>query len=453
MRARTVLILSLAANLVLVFAWLLSARKATQRTEAALALAGQNPSVQVKTNVVIRRQFFTWQEVESEDYRAYIKNLREIGCPEQTIRDIIIADVNALYARKRSLEVLSPAQQWWKTEPDPDVVRAAAAKIRALESERRALLASLLGQAWESGDLANLPRPTRRGVALDGPVLGILPDEVKRSVEQIVSSFHDQVETMRGQGRGDMADMARLNRQLRTALSRVLSPQQLEEFLLRYSATASSLRSELAQLKHFQVSPDEFRALFRATDHIEEEIQLIMGNTDQQSLDRLAVLEEQRDNAIRRTLNPERYAQYRMLQDADYRDATTTSQEAGSPALATTLYEINQAMGEELARIRANTNLTDRQRAIEERRAELNQLQATAVVLGEEIPPEPTTPRAPASAAHVIKAGETIYSVSAFYGISPEALSAANPTLNIHLLRAGDAVNIPSRLPAQAQSE
>jgi hypothetical protein len=35
--------------------------------------------------------------VESADYRAYIANLRRIGCPEQTLRDIILADVNMLY--------------------------------------------------------------------------------------------------------------------------------------------------------------------------------------------------------------------------------------------------------------------------------------------------------------------------------------------------------------------
>jgi hypothetical protein len=40
--------------------------------------------------------------LESTDYRTYVRNLRAIGCPEQTIRDIITADVDAnLYADKR----------------------------------------------------------------------------------------------------------------------------------------------------------------------------------------------------------------------------------------------------------------------------------------------------------------------------------------------------------------
>lgn len=45
---------------------------------------------------------FRWSQLESTDYRQYIANLRGIGCPEQTIRDIVTADVASLYERKRN---------------------------------------------------------------------------------------------------------------------------------------------------------------------------------------------------------------------------------------------------------------------------------------------------------------------------------------------------------------
>ena len=45
---------------------------------------------------------FRWSELESTDYHIYIANLRRIECPEQTIRDLINADVDeALYASRR----------------------------------------------------------------------------------------------------------------------------------------------------------------------------------------------------------------------------------------------------------------------------------------------------------------------------------------------------------------
>jgi hypothetical protein len=41
---------------------------------------------------------FHWSQIESTDYRTYVANLRSIGCPEQTIRDIIATDIHTVYA-------------------------------------------------------------------------------------------------------------------------------------------------------------------------------------------------------------------------------------------------------------------------------------------------------------------------------------------------------------------
>ena len=38
----------------------------------------------------------TCESVAAADYREYIENFRNIDCPEETIRDIILADVNKL---------------------------------------------------------------------------------------------------------------------------------------------------------------------------------------------------------------------------------------------------------------------------------------------------------------------------------------------------------------------
>jgi len=39
----------------------------------------------------VRPPEFRWSRIESEDYPTYITSLRTIGCPEKTIRDIILA--------------------------------------------------------------------------------------------------------------------------------------------------------------------------------------------------------------------------------------------------------------------------------------------------------------------------------------------------------------------------
>src|SRR4029078_4829838 len=51
--------------------------------------------------IVYKTNQFRWNQIESADYREYIKNLRSVGCPEATIRDIIITDIMRLYAARR----------------------------------------------------------------------------------------------------------------------------------------------------------------------------------------------------------------------------------------------------------------------------------------------------------------------------------------------------------------
>jgi hypothetical protein len=73
---------------------------------------------------------FHWSRLESSDYRIYIANLRAIGCPAPTLRDIISADVDTLYTKKRKelrLDDAAPAAGPWS------------------RSEETALIARLLG--------------------------------------------------------------------------------------------------------------------------------------------------------------------------------------------------------------------------------------------------------------------------------------------------------------------
>src|SRR5215204_2753973 len=38
-----------------------------------------------------------WSFIESTNYQTYIGNLRAIGCPEETVRDIILTDISKLF--------------------------------------------------------------------------------------------------------------------------------------------------------------------------------------------------------------------------------------------------------------------------------------------------------------------------------------------------------------------
>ncbi len=452
MRWRVLFGLSLVGNLILAAGWLWFTPGSKAPLTRSAILPGATNGFQIKTAVVVRRQFFSWQEVESNDYPTYIKNLREISCPEQTIRDIIIADVNALFARRRDLEIFTPEQQWWRAEPDPTVAQAAAAKDRELDTDRRDLLSTLLGPNWEGGDLVSLPRPSRLPIPLDGPVLGLLPTDVKQSVEQISLHATDRVEeylaAQRRAGKSpDPAVLARLRQQTRKELAAVLAPAQLEEFLLRYSDNARTLRADLGQLKFFNATPDEFRSVFRTLDPLNDQLAQLDDSTPQGAQQRDALV-AQGEAALKLALGEKRYAEYRLLHDDRYREAYAEAQKGGAPETTGALYEIKVVTAEELARIKEKAGLTDEQRAIELKQAELEQLKANAQALGQEDPtaPAPVTPKPAIAKTHVVANGEGLNRIAQIYGIQPNQLRAANPGLNFDKLKAGDQVSVPYSL-------
>jgi hypothetical protein len=68
-------------------------------------------------------QPFRWSQLESSDYRVYVANLKAIGCPEQTVRDIIQADVEGLYsARRRQMGLDGTGPGPWSREEEASLV-------------------------------------------------------------------------------------------------------------------------------------------------------------------------------------------------------------------------------------------------------------------------------------------------------------------------------------------
>jgi hypothetical protein len=95
---------------------------------------------------------FTWSQIESSDYGTYIANLRRIECPEQTIRDLIMADVDSLYASRRE-----PLKQ---NMPGSDFAGRLALEqdLQALRDEETSLITALLGAPPGAAATARSPR-------------------------------------------------------------------------------------------------------------------------------------------------------------------------------------------------------------------------------------------------------------------------------------------------------
>ncbi len=128
---------SLLANVLLTTA-LLVVRQSRPPREAAPSQPSAPPPVTI-SGPSARPAAFDWSQLESVDYRTYIANLRGIGCPEQTIRDIISADLAGLYARRRA-----PLADALRGGTAPDAVTLEF-QLRKLQREESAVLVALLG--------------------------------------------------------------------------------------------------------------------------------------------------------------------------------------------------------------------------------------------------------------------------------------------------------------------
>jgi len=438
-RTRTFLIASLALNILLAVLWLSS--RVPQRAGPTPEVFVEEPG-QVHTNVVVRRQFFTWAELESPDYATYIANLRSIDCPEETIRDIIVADVDGLFAGRRSTEVLPTTQQWWQNKPDPAVLQAAYRQLNALESERERLLNQLLGPDW---DRPATPVPTVAiKVPLEGPLLDTLPEETQERVQAVSGRIQQSFERILAAGGGqepDPAAVAALERELRQQLTPLLTPVQLEELMVRYSPVARGLRAQLASLPLFDATSSEIQTLFRSVEQIDLQLMSLAGDGSSVEAQREALL-RQREIAFQNALGPARYREYERLQDPAYRSAVATAEAAGITNAADLFYAIDRAGSEQEAGIRADTNLTPIQQEMALRELELEQLRAAAAALGQ---PALEEPPPPPPQTYSFREGDTLADVSLRTGVPVALLIRANPNLQAGNIAPGTQIIIPDR--------
>lgn len=459
MRVRIIFLFSLVLNVALGVAlvtWLVLAPASKPRVVRPISAASINSNMAriIKTNVLIRPRTFTWEEVESPDYAVYVQNLRALGMPETTMRDIIVADVDQLFAKRQRAEAAKQDIEWWRSTASYEAQSNALARAQDIEAERSELLTKLLGPDWNKGRGPSDPAP----LALAGPVLGSLPDEVKATVQDIAARSQTRVKNyvaqMQASGEQLSAtELAKMREETRQQLAAVLNPQQLEEFLLRYSENANRLRREL---NGFNATPDEFRSLFHATDSIDREIDSRASGEDPASQRARQTLEQQRLAAIRNVLGPERFAAYQTIHDPAYQDAVVAAERAGGgEKTALALYEISRATSDEFNRIRNDPTLTEGQKQEQLREAEAEQQRARALVLGETPATEPTanapaanTPSEPQFRPHTIEPFENLGQLSLRYGVSYGALRAANPGVDINRARPGTVINIPQPAPA-----
>ena len=310
------------------------------------------------TNVIAGTNDFRWEQLESEDYRTYIARLRAIGCPEQTIRDIVIADVDKMLApkmeaaspRPRELKYWEPIEQdMWDGAEQKDALRAQ----RALDFEKREVIRELLGI-----DLVGERLRVQGQEDYHGQRLSFLPDEKRARVRTVLDEFADkerewleeQVEN--GDGFVDTAELQRLKQQKETALAPLFTPEERSQYDLWFSDAASRVRDSVYGMN---ATEEEFLKLYQ----LQRTFDAKLGGPPAPGSAEWNDFQQQ----ARTALGDERYSEWLRVQDQDYREIVRVTRRFKLPAtVAVELYSYKQPIEDERTKVEADSNLTPQQK-------------------------------------------------------------------------------------------
>lgn len=202
-----------------------------------------------------------WATIESNDPLQLLANLRAVGCPEQTIRDIVTLRICRAYRARWVERAAEQARSWdYLRNPDWREARGRVHQQLALRNEMIHTLESLFGENWQAMSAAILGWPERWRDATD-----FLDVEKRRQLRDLDLRYEQAKNDLDQEGwRGELdldgaARLRELERQKQAELRTILSPQELEEYLYRNSRAADYVRRNLPAAK----SESEFRAMVK----------------------------------------------------------------------------------------------------------------------------------------------------------------------------------------------
>jgi hypothetical protein len=195
---------------------------------------------------------FDWRQVESEDYKQYIANLRIIGCPEKTIKEIILADVNDLFAARRATITRTNHYEYWRSNP----VNLSDDQLKQLSKLNSQKAETLKALGVQSTDFANLLVDYyRSSLEAKEMELDFLPQNKRQQIKELE---FQQGQQMLAASEGSAKAME-IEQQTESAIQSLLTTEELYDYRLRTSVPAAQLR---AAMNYLEPTEQEFRTIY-----------------------------------------------------------------------------------------------------------------------------------------------------------------------------------------------
>ncbi len=309
---------------------------------------------------------FHWSQLESGDYRQYVANLQAIGCPQETVEDILRADVSALSTRQRAKDLEGINQRLWEmiAAPHREGTDKIDDQLSAPRRERDRVLAQLLGP--NKDEMVRLDECELRYEVQE---YTFLPEAKRAHLKKLETDRMQSIRTV-GEKIKDPLErrnaVQRLQDEEKLAIAQTLDSREMRLFELYTSGVAQELWNRLGT---FEPAEEEFLNLFAVQRALEAEKQGV--NVSKEVRERMNQRMEER---YRTTLGETRYQELLMNRNQHYQQALKVTERLGIPPQRAT-----EVMGvAEAAQGQAKDVLADEGLPADQRQAALGSLQEAA---------------------------------------------------------------------------
>jgi hypothetical protein len=328
---------------------------AAWKAKAVEAAARPQPAVVYQSNA------FNWNQLESTDYRQYIANLRAIGCPEITLRDIIMTDVMRLYAQRRGQYYQNGRPfRFWETDEKRKLkqtqLEEREKQLTQIDKELPAVLRELLGVNYEremNKYFVDTDEDNRR--------LSFLSEDKRSQLLALRDKFEGERESITfglqagALSPGDIEKLRKIDEEQNTALSGLLSPEEKDDYQLSMSPTADHLRKELVG---FNPTEEEFRDLFRRQQAIDAAY-AYEDMSDPSVRDAKAAAEQSMMSDVKAQLSPDRAAALDRSKDPEYQNLSILAERFDLPVeTSQAIVDMRQVAEDEKQQLLANKEIS-----------------------------------------------------------------------------------------------
>lgn len=306
----------------------------------------------------------TWAQLFSAaDLKGSVQRLRAVGCPEETIQDLVLAEVTRRYAEKsQAIWRLPEADKYWLA-PDRDAMLFGSERSKqfaAMEKERVALLTELFGfdpqkrQREESGIFDYRERQ-----------VSFLPAEKREVVQRYLDEYSAKENEHQRRNRGlhdaqERAERKELQEEKKRGLAAFLSPEEVRQWELRSSQMASQLQSEITTMSLTQA---QYEALFAVRSKVGDAIFFWSDMAeDPKARERTEQAKKQLQDDIKATLGEELAKEWELGRNFDYQQLFRLAKTENLPAdTARKVYGYKEQAEAKAKEVRTMTDLSREQ--------------------------------------------------------------------------------------------